>query len=106
MYRNAHASLQNGDYAAATKSLSAPDRTLPVGAEYNEQAQLDLAYSQYKDNQPDDALSTINSFIKTNPTNKHVDYAYYLRGLINFDRTGGMMERFIYRGRGTGPPRL
>jgi outer membrane protein assembly factor BamD len=73
LYDNAHASLEN------------------------EQAQLDLAYSQYKDNQPDDALSTINRFIKTFPTHKHVDYAYYLRGLINFDRTSGVIERYINR---------
>ncbi|HET6554834.1 MAG TPA: outer membrane protein assembly factor BamD, partial [Dyella sp.] len=56
------------------------------------------AYSQYKDNQPDDAYSTINRFIKTYPTQKHVDYAYYLRGLINFDRTGGAMERLLQSG--------
>jgi outer membrane protein assembly factor BamD len=28
---------------------------------------------------------------------KHVDYAYYLRGLINFDRTGGVIERWFGR---------
>ena len=40
----------------------------------------------------------INRFIKTYPTNKHIDYAYYLRGLINFDRTSGVIERYIGRG--------
>jgi outer membrane protein assembly factor BamD len=65
--------------------------------EYNEQAQLDLTYAQYKNNKPDDAYSTINRFIKTYPTNKHVDYAYYLRGLINFDRTSGVIERYVDR---------
>ncbi len=96
LYAKAHASLENSDYAAATRSYQRLIARFPSGP-YNEQAQLDMAYSQYKDNQPDDALSTVNRFIKTYPANKHVDYAYYLRGLINFDRTSGMLERYIKR---------
>ncbi|WP_158879756.1 outer membrane protein assembly factor BamD [Rhodanobacter sp. L36] len=95
LYDNAHASLENSDYSAATKAYQRLIARFPSG-DYNEQAQLDLAYAQYKDNQPDDALSTINRFIKTFPTHKHVDYAYYLRGLINFDRTSGVIERYVH----------
>lgn len=94
LYDHAHNSLENADYAAATKAYQRLIARFPSG-EYNEQAQLDLTYSQYKDNQPDDALSTVNRFIKTYPANKHVDYAYYLRGLINFDRTGTFFERLV-----------
>jgi outer membrane protein assembly factor BamD len=96
LYAKAHDSLEHADYAGATKAYQRLIARFPSG-EYNEQAQLDLAYSQYKDNEPDDAYSTINRFIKTYPTHKHVDYAYYLRGLINFDRTSGMIERYISR---------
>jgi len=96
LYNKAHTSLEYGDFAAATKQYQRLIARFPSG-EYNQQAQLDLAYSQFKDNQPDDAYSTVNRFIKTYPANKHVDYAYYLRGLINFERTSGMIERFIYR---------
>ncbi|SFR89382.1 Beta-barrel assembly machine subunit BamD [Dyella sp. OK004] len=96
LYANAHNSLEHADYAASTKAYQRLIARFPSG-DYNEQAQLDLAYSQYKDNQPDDAYSTINRFIKTYPTHKHVDYAYYLRGLINFDRTGGFVERVFQR---------
>lgn len=96
LYLKAHGDLENGDYSAATKAYQRLIARFPSG-DYNEQAQLELAYSQYKNNQPDDASSTINRFIKTYPTNKHVDYAYYLRGLIDFDRTSGVIERFISR---------
>ena len=96
LYNNAHTSLENSDYGAAEKAYQRLIARFPSGP-YNEQAQLDLAYAQYKDNSPDDAYSTVNRFIKANPTNKHVDYAYYLRGLINFDRTSGVIERFVYR---------
>ncbi|TBR37033.1 MULTISPECIES: outer membrane protein assembly factor BamD [Dyella] len=96
LYDNAHTSLTKADYSAATKAYQRLIARFPSG-DYNEQAQLELAYSQYKDNQPDDAYSTINRFIKTYPTHKHVDYAYYLRGLINFDRTAGIIERVVQR---------
>ena len=96
LYSTAHDSLVHADYAASTKAYQRLIARFPSG-DYNEQAQLDLAYSQYKDNQPDDAYSTVNRFIKTYPTHKHVDYAYYLRGLINFDRTGGFIERVFSR---------
>ena len=78
LYTKAHDDLTNGDYAAAVQDYQRLIARFPSG-DYNEQAQLELAYSQYKDNQPDDAYSTINRFIKTYPTQKHVDYAYYLR---------------------------
>lgn len=94
LYNQAHTSMENADYAAASKAYQRLIARFPSG-EINEQAQLDLAYSQYKDNEPDDALSTVNRFIKTYPANKHVDYAYYLRGLINFDRTGSVFERLF-----------
>lgn len=96
LYNKAHGWLENSSYAAATRAYQRLIARFPSGA-YNEQAQLDMAYSQYKDNQPDDALSTVNRFIKTYPANPHVDYAYYLRGLINFDRTSGVVERYIRR---------
>ena len=96
LYAKAHEDVMSGDYAAATKAYQRLIARFPSG-DYNEQAQLELAYSQYKDNQPDDAYSTINRFIKTFPRHRHVDYAYYLRGLINFDRTSGVIERYVSR---------
>lgn len=66
----------------------------PYGA-YNEQSQIELAYAQYKDDKFEDASSTINEFIKTYPTHKHIAYAYYLRGLINFDRTESALQHMF-----------
>lgn len=50
LYENAHNSLMSADYSAASKAYQRLIARFPSG-EYNEQAQLDLAYSQYKDNQ-------------------------------------------------------
>jgi len=96
LYNTAHDSLENSDYAAAVKAYQRLIARFPSGP-YNEQDQLDLTYAQYKNNQLDDAYSTVNRFLKTYPANNHIDYAYYLRGLINFERTSGVIERYVYR---------
>jgi outer membrane protein assembly factor BamD len=92
LYDLATQRLKNGNYDSAEQLYERLIARFPYGP-YNEQAQIDLAYAYYKDDKADEAYSAINRFIKTYPAQKHVDYAYYLRGLINFDRTGTMLER-------------
>jgi outer membrane protein assembly factor BamD len=94
LYDRGKAANQKGDYDVAVKTFLRLVARFPFGP-YTEQAQLEQAYAQYKMNKPDDAYSTVNRFIKTYPTHKHVDYAYYLRGLINFDREEGLLERYV-----------
>ena len=96
VYALAKESLQNNNLDRAAKSYERLIARFPFGP-YTEQAQLELAYAQYKDHKEEEAYSSVNRFIKTYPTHKHIDYAYYLRGLINFDRTNGLLERYIGR---------
>jgi outer membrane protein assembly factor BamD len=86
--------LDSGNFDMAARTFQRLVARFPFGP-YTEQSQLNLAYAQFKDDKPEDAYSTINRFIKTYPTHRHVDYAYYLRGLINFDRSGGFLERHV-----------
>ncbi|MGH8183613.1 MAG: outer membrane protein assembly factor BamD, partial [Rhodanobacteraceae bacterium] len=82
LYQRAHKLSQDSNWGAAEQVYQKLIARFPYGA-YNEQSQIELAYAQYKDGKPEDAYSTINEFIKTYPTQKHIAYAYYLRGLIN-----------------------
>lgn len=94
LYAEAHKSMTAGNYDRAVKYYKRLVARFPFGR-YTEQAELDMAYAQYKGNSPEEALSTVNRFIKQYPTQKHADYAYYLRGLINFNREIGLLERYI-----------
>jgi outer membrane protein assembly factor BamD len=94
LYNAAHSLLQSRDYTEAQKAYKRLIARFPYG-KYNEQSQIDLAYAEYKDGKPEDAYSTINRFIKTYPAHKHIDYAYYLRGLINFNRASGFSARLF-----------
>jgi outer membrane protein assembly factor BamD len=48
---------------------------------------------QYKLGKPDDATASIDRFIKTYPRHPHIDYAYYLKAVINFDRSVSILTR-------------
>lgn len=96
LYNLATERLHDGNYENAEKLYQRLIERFPYGP-YNEQAQIDLAYAYYKDDKADEAYSAINRFIKTYPAQQHIDYAYYLRGLINFDRTGSSLQRFVDR---------
>lgn len=96
LYQQAHQYMMDGNYDKAEKYFKRLTARFPFGP-YSEQAQLDLAYTEYKGNKPDDAYSSVNRFIRTYPAQKHIDYAYYLRGLINFNRTPGFLDRVFGR---------
>ncbi len=96
LYQKANEYLQDGNYDKAEKYYKRLTARFPFGP-WSEQAQLDLAYVEYKGNKPDDAYSSVNRFIKTYPAQRHIDYAYYLRGLINFNRSTGILDRWFGR---------
>jgi outer membrane protein assembly factor BamD len=82
-YEEAKTNMQAGAWADAIKNLEQLEARFPYGR-YTEQAQLEVAYAQYKDNEPALALAAADRFIRLHPTHPNVDYAYYLKGIINF----------------------
>jgi outer membrane protein assembly factor BamD len=59
------------------------------------QAQLDLGLAHLKNGDPDASLVTLERFIKMQPAHPNIDYAFYMRGLVNFNRSSGLLQRFI-----------
>lgn len=94
LYEEAKLSMDAGNYERAIRYYKRLTSRFPFG-DFAEQAQLDLAYSQYKRAQYDEAVSTVNRFIKTYPAHPKIDYAFYLRGLVNFDRNRSYIDRWL-----------
>lgn len=92
LYRSARANLDDGNYLTAIEQYENLESRYPFG-KFATQAQLDVAYAYYKFDEPDSAIAAVERFIKLNPRNDSVDYAYYLRGLINFNRGGGILDK-------------
>ena len=91
LYRNAKRNLENENYLTAIEQYEILESRYPFG-KFATQAQLDVAYAYYKYDEPEAAVVAIERFIKLNPRHKAVDYAYYLRGLVNFERGGSILD--------------
>jgi outer membrane protein assembly factor BamD len=65
-----------------------------AGTPLAQQAQLDKAYAQYKSSEPAQALATLERFVKLHPVSPAMDYAIYLRGIINFNDDLGLFAKF------------
>ncbi len=89
LYNEAKSALQDSSYEAAIKDFETLQSRFPYGR-YAQQAQLEIAYAHFKQGEPDSAISVANRFIKQYPNNPHVDYAFYLKGLANFNADIGM----------------
>lgn len=94
LYGDAKDSLDKHNWRRAVQEYRLLQTRYPFGR-YTEQSMLDLAYAYFKANQPENALSTLDRFIRTYPAHTNVDYAYYLKGLINYEQNLGVLERIM-----------
>ena len=94
LYAEAKGKLDSGYYSDAVKLYQKLETRYPFGT-HAQQSLLDLAYAYYKDDEPEAAVSACERFIKLYPQNVHVDYAYYLKGLTNFNKGKGLTQRFL-----------
>jgi len=92
IYGKAHASMVSGNWARAETTFRQLIAQYPYGP-YTEQALMETAYAQFKSGKSDDAVSTIDRFIRTYPTQRNVAYMYYLRGLANSGRDAIFLQR-------------
>ncbi len=82
LYEDAKQTLDSGLYARAIELLSALDSRYPFGP-FSKQVQMDLVFAYYQSGNTEQALATIDRFIRLNPNHKDLDYMYYMRGLSN-----------------------
>ena len=92
LYDDAHAYMRNERWTSAAEIFQRLIAQYPYGP-YTEQALMELAYAQFKAGRHDDAVSTIDRFIRTYPTHRNIPYFYYLRGLTNASRNAVFMAK-------------
>lgn len=94
LFTEAKDALNSEYYSKAIEHYEKLLARYPFGV-YAQQGQLDLAYAYYKNDDTASAVAACERFIKLNPDHPHVDYAYYLKGLANFQQGKGLTERFL-----------
>lgn len=91
LYQEAKHQQELDDFESAISYLEKLEARYPYG-NFAAQAQLDVAYIYYIDNEPTLALAATERFIRLHPTHPSVDYAYYLKGLIYFNVKRGAFD--------------
>jgi outer membrane protein assembly factor BamD len=91
LYKKAHKSLENYDFNGAIKTYEQLTARFPFTDEAR-QAHLDLIYAYYRAGESESAIDAADTFIRENPTHPRVDYAWYIKGLVDFDKTPNAIE--------------
>jgi outer membrane protein assembly factor BamD len=83
LYKEAREELDGGAYAKARENLEKLESRYPFGR-YAQQAQVEIAYTYYKENEPAQAITAVDRFLKLQPNHPYAAYALYIKGLANF----------------------
>lgn len=94
LYAEASSELDSSNYARAIEYYEKLEARYPFGR-YAMQSQLDIAYAHYRADEPEAAIAAADRFIKLYPQNPYVDYAYYLKGIVNYNRSVGFLDRYV-----------
>ena len=96
LYAEAQSEMEEINYEKAVKLLETLQSRYPYGR-YAQQALMEIAYANYKLNEPDAALSAADRFIKQFPNSANLDYIYYLKGLVNFNDNAGFFSKLSHQ---------
>ena len=91
LYAEAKDEAATGNYDKAAKLYEKLEGRA-AGTLLGQQAQLERAWALYKAGDKATAVTAVDRFIKLNPSSAALDYAYYLRGLINFNDNLGLLS--------------
>jgi outer membrane protein assembly factor BamD len=95
-YGAAKAEFDNRNWEAAIKAYEQLESKFPYGR-FAQQAQLEVAYAYFKQGESAQAISAIDKFSKTHPNHENLDYALYLRALVNFKEDLGPLSRIAFQ---------
>ena len=93
-YKAAKEEFDSHNWEASIKIYEALESKFPFGR-FAQQAQLEVSYAYYKSGDAPQAISGIDKFLKLHPNHANVDYALYLKALVNFKEDLGPLTRII-----------
>lgn len=93
LYEEAKDEMSKGGYERAISYFEKLEARYPYGR-YAQQSQLEIAYAHYRNGDPASAITACDRFIKLHPNHPAVDYAYYLKGVVNFYEDQSTLARW------------
>ncbi|MDO4776954.1 MAG: outer membrane protein assembly factor BamD [Cardiobacteriaceae bacterium] len=85
LYQSAKTEMESSNYRTASEYYTKLLARYPYGQKA-QQAALDLAYSYYKAGEADKARAEYEAFIRTYPRHTYIDYAYYMLGVVAYEK--------------------
>jgi outer membrane protein assembly factor BamD len=86
--------MVDNDYEYAIRRYEALTSRFPFTDEAR-QARLDLIYVYYRKGEKESATDAADQFLREYPTHPRVDYAWYMKGLIDYERQPYRIERWF-----------
>ncbi len=94
LYTDATKAMAKEQYSTAITRFEAMETMYPF-SDYAEQAEIDLIYAYYEKEDYPSCAATAERFIHLYPRAKRVDYAYYMKGLANFQQSRGGLAKIL-----------
>jgi outer membrane protein assembly factor BamD len=85
LYQEASTAMERKRYDDAIELFGEVERQHPYSA-WARRAILMKAFAQYRQNDYDEAVTTLDQFIQLHPGNKDAPYAYYLKAMCFYER--------------------
>ncbi len=93
LYSAARNDMSSGNWSDAREKLKAIEARYPFGI-YAQQALIDQAYVNWKDEEPEQAKAAIDRFMQQYPNHPGTDYMLYLKGMITFTPPSAILSEF------------
>jgi outer membrane protein assembly factor BamD len=103
LYDAAKRAMDASNFGDATRYYEALEARFPF-SNPAKQGQLDLMYAYYRNGEAESAIDQADQFIRENPAHPRVDYAYYIKGLAQFERNPNFLERWFNADLSMRPP--
>jgi outer membrane protein assembly factor BamD len=94
VYERAQHALDISDFNTAIRIYEALNARYPF-ADESRQGRLDVLYAYYRAGEVESGLDAADTFLRENPTHPRLDYVWYMKGLIEFERTPNFLERWF-----------
>jgi outer membrane protein assembly factor BamD len=92
LYQRGSKAMKDGNFDLAVKLFETLTAKFPF-SDSARQSRIDLMYVYYRKHEKESAVDAADTFIRENPTHPRIDYAYYIKGLVYFEREPNFLER-------------
>ncbi|MDU0810132.1 MAG: outer membrane protein assembly factor BamD [Burkholderia sp.] len=94
LYLKAQDALSSGNWDECEKYFEILQGKYTL-SNFVRQAQINIAYCEWKNNDLTSAEQSINRFIQFNPDHPSTSYAYYFKGIIHFNRDSWLLNKLF-----------